>query len=149
MRADFLDYDLPEHLIAQEPAARRDASRLLIVRRADQSLEHRSFCDLPELLDPGDLLVLNDTRVVPARLLGRRERTGGKWEGLFLRAAPDGIWELLCQTRGRLHEGETILVEPPPRGDEEMRRLGDEEEERYAGVSFSSSPHLLISSSPR
>src|SRR5205823_7012730 len=52
-------------------------------------------------------------------------------------------------TGGRLHEGETILVEPPPRGDEEMRRLGDEEEERYAGVSFSSSPHLLISSSPR
>src|SRR5437763_7112751 len=111
MRADFLDYDLPEHLIAQEPAARRDASRLLIVRRADQSLEHRSFCDLPDLLAPGDLLVLNDTRVVPARLLGRRERTGGKWEGLFLRAS-DGAWELLCQTRGRLVEGEAVVVGP-------------------------------------
>jgi len=110
MRADFLDYPLPEHLIAQEPAARRDASRLLVVRRAEQALEHRTFRDLPELLAPGDLLVLNDTRVVPARLRGRRERTGGKWEGLFLRVVPDGAWELLCQTRGRLHEGETILV---------------------------------------
>src|SRR5436305_836061 len=109
-RADLLNYDLPEHLIAQEPAARRDASRLLIVRRADQSLEHRSFRDLPELLAPGDLLVLNDTRVVPARLVGRRERTGGKWEGLFLHAAADGTCELLCQTRGRLHEGETVVL---------------------------------------
>ncbi|MBI1917397.1 MAG: tRNA preQ1(34) S-adenosylmethionine ribosyltransferase-isomerase QueA [Planctomycetes bacterium] len=114
MRTDFLDYDLPSHLIAQEPAAQRDASRLLIMRRADRSLEHRSFRDLPELLAPGDLLVLNDTRVVPARLVGQRERTGGKWEGLFLRAAPDGTWELLCQTRGRLLEGETVLVEPGP-----------------------------------
>src|SRR5947208_15042096 len=101
-RADFLNYDLPTHLIAQEPAARRDASRLLIVRRADQSLEHRSFRDLPELLAPGDLLVLNDTRVVPARLVGRRERTSGKRQGRLLHAAADGTWELLCHTRLRL-----------------------------------------------
>jgi S-adenosylmethionine:tRNA ribosyltransferase-isomerase len=58
------------------------------------------------------LLVLNDTRVVPARLIGRRERTGGRWEGLFLKANADGLWELLTQTRGRLVEGETVLVEP-------------------------------------
>src|SRR5215475_11274670 len=110
MPDDFLDYPLPEHLIAQEPSPRRDASRLLVVRRADGAVDHRTFHDLPELLAPGDLLVLNDTRVVPARLLGRRERTGGKWEGLFLRAAPDGTWELLCQTRGWLHDGETVVV---------------------------------------
>src|SRR5262249_55863491 len=70
--------------------------------------------DLPDLLTPGDLLVLNDSRVLPARLLGRRVRTGGKWEGLFLRALPDGTWELLCQTRGRLVEGEIVQVEPGP-----------------------------------
>src|SRR5205814_2281714 len=93
---------------------RRDASRLLVLRRADGSLAHHAFADLPDLLAPGDLLVLNDTRVLPARLLGRRERTGGKWEGLFLGAAADGSWELLCQTRGRLHEGETVLVDPGP-----------------------------------
>lgn len=114
MRDDFLDYPLPEHLIAQEPSARRDASRLLVVRRGDRALDHRTFHDLPELLAPGDLLVLNDTRVLPARLVGRRERTGGRWEGLFLRTTADDAWELLCQTRGRLHTGETVLVEPGP-----------------------------------
>jgi S-adenosylmethionine:tRNA ribosyltransferase-isomerase len=76
-------------------------------------MDHRRFRDLPELLRPGDLLVLNDTQVVPARLLGRRERTGGKWQGLFLREAEGGVWELMCQTRGRLTEGERILVDPP------------------------------------
>jgi S-adenosylmethionine:tRNA ribosyltransferase-isomerase len=112
MRNDFFDYPLPAHLIAQHPCAERDESRLLVVRRASCSLEHRVFHEVPELLNPGDLLVLNDTRVVPARLLGRRERTGGKWEGLFLRRMPDDAWELLGQTRGHLVEGEIIVVEP-------------------------------------
>src|SRR5436309_1427337 len=107
MMMPFLDYHLPPELIAQEPAAERDQARLLVVRRVDGSLAHHHFLDLPELLAPGDLLVLNDTRVVPARLLGRRARTGGKWEGLFLRER-DGAWELLCQTRGRLQEGEVV-----------------------------------------
>lgn len=135
MGNEFLDYELPPHLIAQEPCAERDQARLLVVRRAAQApavsscylqpiphhsppathdLAHRSFLDLPELLSPGDLLVLNDTRVLPARLLGRRARTSGRWEGLFLRQWPDGAWELLCQTRGRLIEGEIIQIEPGP-----------------------------------
>src|SRR6266446_6564976 len=97
-----LDYDLPPHLIAQEPSPQRDRSRLLVVRRRDATLAHHVFADLPELLRPGDLLVLNDTRVLPARLLGRRARTGGKWAGLFLREVSEGLWELLCQTRGHL-----------------------------------------------
>src|SRR5262249_21750129 len=104
MTRDFLDYDLPPHLIAQQPPPQRDQSPLLLLRRADGSLAHHVFADLPSLLHPDDLLILNDTRVLPARLLGRRERTGGKWEGLFLRSAPDGAWELMCQTRGRLVE---------------------------------------------
>jgi S-adenosylmethionine:tRNA ribosyltransferase-isomerase len=108
------DYELPPHLIAQEPAQPRDASRLLHLNRADRSLHHHVFRDLPDLLVPGDLLVLNDTRVVPARLIGRRERTGGRWEGLFLHATVDGLWEMLTQTRGRLVEGETVLAEPGP-----------------------------------
>src|SRR5262249_56146224 len=83
-------------------------------RRRDGTLEPRQFLDLPDLLAPGDLLVLNDTRVLPARLLGRRERTGGKWEGLYLGTAADGAWELLCQTRGRLQEGETVIVPGEP-----------------------------------
>lgn len=111
---EFLDYELPPHLIAQEPCAQRDRSRLLVVDRATSALTHRHFHDLPELLTPGDVLVLNDTRVVPARLLGRRTRTGGRWEGLFLKTGSDGAWEMLSQTRGRLLEGETIDVEPGP-----------------------------------
>jgi S-adenosylmethionine:tRNA ribosyltransferase-isomerase len=114
MSADFLDYDLPPHLIAQEPAADRDAARLLVVDRSTGELAHRHFRDLPDLLSPADLLVLNDTRVLPARLVGRRERTGGKWEGLFLRETADGLWELLAQTRGHPAVGEVIIIEPGP-----------------------------------
>jgi S-adenosylmethionine:tRNA ribosyltransferase-isomerase len=110
----LFDFELPAHLIAQYPAEKRERARLLVVRRADQSISHQHFADLPDLLDPGDLLILNDTRVVPARLLGQRERTGGKWEGLFLRQRADGLWEMLCQTRGRLVAGELIAVEPGP-----------------------------------
>ncbi len=114
MRADFFDYELPTHLIAQEPCSERDQARLLLLRRADATIANHVFSELPDLLSPGDLLVLNDTRVLPARLLGRRARTGGKWEGLFLRDFPDGLWELLCQTRGRLTAGELVEIEPGP-----------------------------------
>jgi S-adenosylmethionine:tRNA ribosyltransferase-isomerase len=113
----FLDYQLPPELIAQQPAAERDQSRLMVVRRTDQSIAHHVFAELPDMLSSSDLLVLNDTKVLPARLLGRRERTGGKWEGLFLREV-DGCWEMLCQTRGTLLEGESILI-----GNDSMLRL--------------------------
>ena len=119
------DFAPPPHLVAQEPIEPRDHSRLLVVNRSDQSLLHKHFYDLPSLLNPGDLLVLNDTRVLPARLLGRRTRTGGSWEGLFLRALADGTWEMICQTRGRLQEGETIHVEPGPLELTLLARLAD------------------------
>jgi S-adenosylmethionine:tRNA ribosyltransferase-isomerase len=104
------DYRLPEHLIAQHPAARRDESRLLVVRRDSGTLEHRTFRDLPDLLAPGDLLVLNDTKVLSARVVGRREATGGKWEGLFL-AEKDGLWEMLAQTRGYPEVGTAFVTD--------------------------------------
>jgi S-adenosylmethionine:tRNA ribosyltransferase-isomerase len=106
----FSDYHLPEHLIAQHPAARRDESRLLVVRRDSSTLEHRTFRDLPDLLTPGDLLVLNDTKVLPARVVGRREATGGKWEGLFL-AEKGGLWEMLAQTRGYPEVGTAFVTD--------------------------------------
>jgi S-adenosylmethionine:tRNA ribosyltransferase-isomerase len=114
MAAFPVDYELPTHRIAQEPIEPRDHARLLVIHRGDVSLEHRHFYDLPQLLKPGDLLILNNTRVLPARLIGKRAATGGKWEGLFLRECADGTWELLCQTRGRLEPGERIDVEPGP-----------------------------------
>ncbi len=111
---DFFDYELPVRLIAQEPRAERDEARLLVLKRAGAPVAHHVFHELPELLSPADLIILNDTRVIPARLIGHRARTGGKWEGLFLRQLPEGLWELLCQTRGRLTPGDTLVVEPGP-----------------------------------
>ncbi len=109
LASDF-DFDLPPELIAQYPAEPRDRSRLMVVDRRHGTWEHRIFADLPDLLDPRDVLVRNDTRVVPARLVGRREATGGRWAGLFLRVRTDGMWEVLARTRGRPVPGEQVVV---------------------------------------
>ena len=93
-KSDFY-YDLPEELIAQHPAQRRDESRLMVLRKGGGMPEHMHFYDLPQLLKPGDCLVMNDSRVIPARLYGRRE-TGGAVEVLLLRDNGDA-WE--CLTR--------------------------------------------------
>ncbi|MDB5350891.1 MAG: S-adenosylmethionine:tRNA ribosyltransferase-isomerase [Planctomycetota bacterium] len=111
MDTSTFDFDLPDDLIAQQPVEPRDQCRLMVVRRDSGTIEHRTFADLPDLLSPGDVLVRNNTRVVPARLLGHRETTGGKWEGLFLRDLGQGTWEILASTRGRPSIGERILVE--------------------------------------
>jgi S-adenosylmethionine:tRNA ribosyltransferase-isomerase len=110
MRTDEFDFPLPPELIAQHPAERRDASRLLVVHRDRGTWEHRTFADLPEFLRAGDVLVRNDSKVVPARLVGNRTKTGGAWEGLFLQARADGTWEILAKTRGRPEMGERIAV---------------------------------------
>ncbi len=104
------DYELPKELIAQQPARLRTDARLMVVDRARGTIEDSHIRDLPELLRPGDCLVLNNTRVVPARLIGFRTRTEGRWEGLFLAAEEHGIWRLLSKTRGRLEPGETITL---------------------------------------
>jgi S-adenosylmethionine:tRNA ribosyltransferase-isomerase len=104
------DFDLPDELIAQHPIEPRDRSRLMVVDRRRGCWEHRTFAELPELLDPHDILVRNNTRVLPARLVGRRQATGGKCEALFLREQPDGTWEMLATTRGRPALGEQIVV---------------------------------------
>jgi len=114
------NYELPEELIAQRPTDRRDASRLMLVDRRSQSISHHRFFDLPDLLTAGDLLVRNNTRVVPARLYGLRTATGGKWEGLFLRDEEQGRWRIIGQTRGTLQPGERITLLPqksPTRSD--------------------------------
>jgi S-adenosylmethionine:tRNA ribosyltransferase-isomerase len=110
VQTDAFDFDLPDALIAQHPVEPRDASRLLVVHRASGTWEHRVFRQLPDLLTSGDLLVRNNTRVIPARLVGRRASTGGAWEGLFLRAHPEGTWEILSKTRGRPGPGEHVVV---------------------------------------
>ncbi len=106
------DYALPPELIASAPLAERDASRLLVVNRAEQSITHAMFRDLPRYLQAGDLLVVNETRVVPAKLRGVRAATGGKWEGLFLGIEGATHWRLIGQTRGKLRPGEELALYP-------------------------------------
>ncbi len=110
MRMDELDYELPPERIATRPAEPRDASRLMVVRREDGAIAHQKFSDVPLYLQKGDLLVVNDTRVLPAKLLLRR-RTGAAIPGLFLRELAPGSWEVMLRTRGKAKVGETLIAD--------------------------------------
>ena len=103
-KSDFY-FDLPQDLIAQTPLERRDASRLLCLDRKSGDMEHRRFYDLPQLLRPGDCLVLNDSRVLPARLIGRRLPGGGICEILLLTQREDDLWECLVRPGKKLRPG--------------------------------------------
>jgi len=107
MRVDDFDYELPEELIAQVPLTARDASRLMVLTRSEHLVEHRHFRDLPEYLRPGDVLVLNDTRVIPARLAATRP-TGGKVEILLLTPRGGDVWECLARPGRRAQVGQTL-----------------------------------------
>ena len=108
---DFpFDYEVPRHLVAQEPLRHRADARLMVVDRHRREILHHHVRDLPHLLPAGDRLVLNDTKVVPAQLAGNRTGTGGRWHGLFIEATSDGHWKILCKTRGKLSPGETIAL---------------------------------------
>ena len=107
MLTSEFDYKLPRELIAKEPAARRDSARLMVLARKTGVLRHRVFHELPELLEPGNLLVLNDTRVFPARLLGRRS-SGGRVEALVLNEGQNGGCRTLLKAKGRIRPGEVV-----------------------------------------
>ena len=101
-------YDLPEDLIAQTPLQQRDTSRLLVMDRVTGDIEHKHFYDVLDYLKPGDCLVMNDSRVLPARLLGHRP-TGGAAEVLLLRDLGDNRWECLCKPGRKLQVGSEII----------------------------------------
>ena len=117
MKTSDFDYDLPEELIAQEPAAERDGCRLLVMDRVTGALEDRVFRDIAEYLRPGDLLVANETRVMPARLLGAKRGTGGAAEVFLLRqhGTPldnkSALWEVLVRPGKRLKPGTGAIVD--------------------------------------
>ncbi len=110
LNTDHYDFDLPKELIAQFPLPNREDARLLHISRVNSSIEHYHVRDLDELLRPGDCLVLNNTKVIPAKLVGKRTATGGRWEGLFLQSDEAGNWKMLCKTRGTMAAGETVTV---------------------------------------
>ena len=107
--ADFT-YELPPGLIAQEPAGERSSARMLVLRRDTGSIEHRQVSDLPEYLRSGDLLVVNNTRVIPARLFGRKSSSGGKVEVLLLEEREPGLWEALARCSRRPVAGSVLLL---------------------------------------
>jgi len=120
---DQYDFDLPRERIAQHPLATRSDSRLMLVNRATGQIDHSHVRDLPHWLRAGDALVLNNSRVIPAKLVGYRTQTRGRWQGLFLRADPGtGAWEVLTKTRGTLQPGETIMVQDRSGRDSMMLR---------------------------
>lgn len=107
---NFYDYSLPRELIAQQPADQRIDARLLVIDRKTGTIAHHHVRDLPEFFRAGDALVLNTTKVIPARLVGTRSSSGGRWEGLYLHSSPDGLWEMLSHTRGHITPGETLTL---------------------------------------
>lgn len=111
----YYDYDLPKDLIAQQPLADRNAAKMMVVNRQTGEIAHRQVGDFIDLLTPADVVVLNNTKVVPARLIGVRVQTGGHWEGLFLELAPSPEspvvpWRLIGSTRGKLLPGERVQL---------------------------------------
>ncbi len=123
MRIDDFDYYLPEELIAQKPADRRDSSRLLVVHRGNDTVEHRHFCDILEYLHEGDCLVLNDSKVLPARLFGRKEQKnhrvkelGARAEFLLIRRIKgkySDMWETMVKPGKRLKPGDSVCFSGP------------------------------------
>ncbi len=113
MHTSDFDYHLPRELIAQTPADPRDSSRLLALRRSDGRIEHRRFHEILDYLRPGDVMVFNESRVIPARLRGRREDTGGKVELLLLEQQGPGVWRALAQPGKTLRPGARVVLSAP------------------------------------
>ena len=109
MRIEDFDYELPEELIAQKPADRRDSSRLLVVHRDSGKIEHKHFYDIINYLNPGDLMVLNNSKVLPARLFGEKEGTGAKVEFLLIKRIEGDRWETMVRPGRRLKPGDSVM----------------------------------------
>ncbi len=108
MTVDEFDYYLPEELIAQTPLEQRDHSRLLVLDRHSDNIKHKHFYDIVELLNPGDLLVVNDSKVIPARIFGNRAGTGGLVEVLMLKALEENVWEVLVKPGKKARPGQVL-----------------------------------------
>ncbi|MEN6357510.1 MAG: tRNA preQ1(34) S-adenosylmethionine ribosyltransferase-isomerase QueA [Armatimonadota bacterium] len=140
MHLSEFDYPLPEDLIAQEPLAQRDTSRLLVVNRQDQTIEHRQFFEILDYLKDDDLIVFNDTRVTATRLYGHKE-TGGHVEALLLKRLEPGVWEAMVKPGRRVGVGCTLLFDGGLRGYVEERT---EQGGRILRFSADGDPDALI-----
>ena len=109
MRTSDFTFDLPKELIAQDPLEDRSSSRLMVLDKNTGQIEHRIFRDIKDSLKPGDCLVINDTRVIPARLIGMRENSGGKAEIFLLKRKEKDVWETLVRPGKKLREGSRVV----------------------------------------
>src|SRR4026207_2047279 len=109
MHISEFDYELPEDLIAQQPLERRDASRMLVLDRGNKSWSDSVFSEFPKYLRSNDVVVINNSRVIPARLSGRRAETGGAGEVFLVREVGPRTWEALVRPGGRLREGAKVV----------------------------------------
>jgi S-adenosylmethionine:tRNA ribosyltransferase-isomerase len=117
MTVNDFDYELPEGLIAQTPLDQRDHSRLLVLHRCDGSVEHRHFYDIVDYLNKGDLLVVNDSKVIPARIFGTRAQTGGLVEVLLLKALEENVWEVLVKPGKKARVGQVLEFQEEMKGE--------------------------------
>jgi S-adenosylmethionine:tRNA ribosyltransferase-isomerase len=140
MKTSEYTYFLPPGQIAQVPAARRDEARLLVIPRDGSPVEHRRVRDLPELLRPGDLMVFNNTRVIPCRVQARRPGTGGRMEVFFLEPVDDARWRVLLRARRGARVGERIETGSAVF---EVEERGERGEAVLRGVSGAAVPDLL------
>ena len=144
IRLEDLDYALPPHYIAQHPREPRDTARLLVYRRSSGEIQHSRVAHIAEFLQPGDLLVANDTRVIPARLFGRREHTGGKVELLLLRPQEPGTWEALVRPSHRLKPGDRVVLNSHEGGSPDVIEVGDELPHGSRLVRFHADPTTVL-----
>ncbi|NLD19259.1 MAG: tRNA preQ1(34) S-adenosylmethionine ribosyltransferase-isomerase QueA [Clostridiales bacterium] len=126
MRIDDFDYNLPKGLIAQKPADKRDSSRLLVVHRDSGQVEHKHFFDILEYLREGDCLVLNDSKVLPARLYGIKEGTGAKIEFLLIKRLNGDVWETMVKPGKRLKPGDWVVFSESPLLKAEVIEYGED-----------------------
>jgi len=110
MKLDDFDYYLPEDLIAQSPLEQRDGCRLMVLDRRERTVEHRHFYDILDYVNPGDCLVLNDSRVIPARMYGLKKGTGAHIELLLIKRIDGDRWECMVKPGKRLHDGDTVIL---------------------------------------
>jgi len=138
VRLSDVDYELPSNLIAQHPVEKRDQSRLMVVKRASGEIEHARFSDLPSLVEPEDLFVLNNSRVFPARLFATRKGGTARIEILLLNEIAEGLWEALVRPGRRARPGTWLILEP---GQVEAEVLESDSSERRR-IRFASKGNL-------
>ncbi len=126
MKLDDFDYELPKELIAQTPSEKRDECRLMVLNRERKSVEHRHFYDILDYLNPGDCLVLNDSRVIPARMYGTKKGTGAHIEILVIKRIEGDKWEALVKPGKRLHEGDVVVIDEEKKFEARILGICDE-----------------------